>query len=98
YYRPIYRYINARVFEREVTEDLTSSVFLGAIKGIDSYQYRGQPMLAWFYRIARNVVSSHQRKLLGPGIDAGSVLDAPRRVISRLMRRAQTETAGGVES
>lgn len=88
HYRSIYRYVNARVFDQETTEDLSSAVFLAAIKSIDSYNYKGQPLLAWLYRIARNVVSSHQRRLLGPQ-HAKAAFDAPRQVISRLMRRAQ---------
>lgn len=60
----IFRYINARVFDRETAEDLTSEVFVSAVKGIRSYRYRGQPFLAWLYRIARNTVSTHQRTTL----------------------------------
>jgi RNA polymerase sigma-70 factor (ECF subfamily) len=63
HYAPIYRYIHARVFEQATAEDLTSAVFLGAVKGIRSYRYQGQPFLAWLYRIARNVVGSHQRTM-----------------------------------
>ncbi len=85
HYAAIFRYVHARVFEKETTEDLTASVFLAAIKSIDSYKYRGQPLLAWLYRIARNVVSSHQRHLLGRRSDL------PRRMISRLMRRSQPQ-------
>jgi len=82
-YATIYRYVHARVFEKETTEDLTSAVFLGAIKGIDSYKYRGQPILAWLYRIARNVVSNHQRELLGRG------KNSPGRIIESLFGRRQ---------
>ena len=60
----MFRYIQARVLSRELAEDLTSEVFLLAVKGIDSYGYRGQPILAWLYRIARNTVTSYQRKAL----------------------------------
>jgi RNA polymerase sigma-70 factor (ECF subfamily) len=36
-------------------------VYLEALEGIDRYEYRGRPLLAWLYRIARNVVSDHLR-------------------------------------
>jgi RNA polymerase sigma-70 factor, ECF subfamily len=62
-YPPIYRYVQARVFDAAIAEDLASTVFMGAVKGIGSYKYQGQPLLAWLYRIARNVVSSHQRSM-----------------------------------
>ncbi len=88
-YRLVYRYVHARVFEKETAEDLTSAVFVAAIKGIDSYKYRGTPLLGWLYRIARNTVSSHQREMLGPRMAGASALEMPRRVITRFMRRAQ---------
>ena len=45
HYAQIYRYIQARVFDAEAAEDLSSTVFLGAVKGIGAYQHRGQPLL-----------------------------------------------------
>jgi RNA polymerase sigma-70 factor, ECF subfamily len=64
HYRSIFRYVHARVFDRETAEDLASSVFLAGIKGIGSYEHTGRPFLAWLYRIARNVVADHQRRIL----------------------------------
>ena len=90
HYRPIFRYVKARVFDETIAEDLTSAVFVGALKGIDSYRYRGRPLLAWLYRIARNVVAGHQRKFLrsrGRGLKQG--LDLPRQVIWHLIRRSR---------
>ena len=90
HYRAIFRYVKARVFEEATTEDLTSAVFVGALKGIDSYRHQGRPLLAWLYRIARNVVASHQRKTLGSRVERlKQGLDLPRRVIWQLMRRSQ---------
>ena len=63
HYDQIYRYIKARVFSEMIAEDLAADVFVGALKRIDSYRDRGRPLLAWLYRIARNVVVSHQRKM-----------------------------------
>ena len=70
HYRAIFRYVKARVFDETTAEDLTSAVFVGALKGIESFRYRGRPLLAWLYRIARNVVASHQRQLLEPRSDS----------------------------
>jgi len=92
YYRPIYRYVKARVFDEATVEDLTSSVFLAALKGIGSYRYRGRPLLAWLYRIARNLVGSHQRQLLRPrSRDPRRGLDLARLVIWRVMHRPRSE-------
>lgn len=63
-YRPIYRYVRARVFDEAAAEDIASAVFTEAIASIGSYTYRGRPLLAWLYRIARNLVATHQRKAL----------------------------------
>ncbi len=96
HYRAIFRYVKARVFEEATAEDLSSAVFVGALKGIDSYSHRGRPLLAWLYRIARNVVASHQRQMLGSRAERlKQGLDLPRRVIWQLMRRSQPGEAQG---
>ncbi len=94
YYPAIFRYAKARVFNETTAEDLASEVFIAALKGIDSYQYRGRPLLAWLYRIARNVVAGHQREVLQHRSEG---LDLQRRVIWHLMRlsRRDTEHADG---
>ncbi len=38
-------------------------MFLDALKNIDRYEYRGKPVLAWLYRIARNLVIDRLRRL-----------------------------------
>jgi len=88
HYAAIFRYAKARVFDETTAEDLASSVFVRALKGIDSYRYRGRPLLAWLYGIARHVVASHQRELLDSRRESlKESLDLPRRVIWHLMRR-----------
>jgi len=61
YYRKLYLYSYARTGDEAVASDLASRVFLEAVEGIDRYVYRGRPVLAWLYRIARNVVADHLR-------------------------------------
>ncbi len=60
-YRKLFRYLNARLGDHQTAEDLTSAVFVEALKGIDSYVSRGRPLLAWLYRIAHNVLNYHYR-------------------------------------
>ena len=92
HYAAIFRYAKARVFDETTAEDLASAVFVGALKGIDSYKYRGRPLLAWLYGIARNVVASYQREVLAPrGEELKEGLDLPRRVIWHLMRRPRRD-------
>jgi RNA polymerase sigma-70 factor, ECF subfamily len=44
-------------------DDVAATVFLRALNAIDSYQYRGTPIIAWLYSIARNVIKERQRAL-----------------------------------
>ena len=54
-HRPkIMRYVLARTGNRETAEDIASQVFVEALESIHRYRYRGKPVLAWLYRIARN--------------------------------------------
>jgi RNA polymerase sigma-70 factor, ECF subfamily len=87
HYPPVYRYIRARVFDESAAEDLASSVFLAAVNGIQAYKYQGQPLLAWLYRIARNVVSDHQRAVFKQRTISASVLDLPGRLFGGHVKR-----------
>jgi len=96
HYPQIYRYIHARVFDATIAEDLASSVFLAAVKGIGSYRYQGQPFLAWLYRIAHNTVSSHHRTTLRHRVVAlSTVMELPGRMFDQIGGR---RTEGTVES
>jgi len=58
-YPRIYDYCYLRTGDRAVAEDLASEVFLQALRSIGRYRYRGIPLVAWLYRIARNVTADH---------------------------------------
>lgn len=51
-----------RVGDASAAEDLASQVFVEAVAGIERYSYRGIPLGAWLFRIARNVSSDYLRK------------------------------------
>lgn len=57
----VFRYVYYRVGDVSTAEDLTSTVFTRLVEKIDSYRYRGRPLLAWIYTIARNVVADYHR-------------------------------------
>ena len=63
-YDRVFKYVYARVSDRETAEDLSSTVFLEALKSIRGYEHRGKPLVAWVYRIARNVVNYHYRQAM----------------------------------
>ena len=62
YYVEIVRYIYHCTFDHIVTEDLTSNVFLAALRHIGRYKWRQVPFRAWLYRIATNEVRMHWRR------------------------------------
>ena len=62
-YQPaIYRYIYYRVNDVDTAEDLTAEVFVRLVEKIDRFTYKGRPLLAWLYTIARNLITDHLRR------------------------------------
>lgn len=63
YYKPkIYSYILNKVgLDKNTAEDLTSTTFEKALKGLDTYIWQGLSFSAWLYRIAGNTVIDHYR-------------------------------------
>ena len=57
----VYRYVYYRVRDDAEAEDLTSEVFMRALKAMSRYEPR-QAFLAWLYRIARNAVIDRVRR------------------------------------
>lgn len=60
---PIYRYVAVRIRRREDAEDVTGLVFERIIGALPRYHHNGKPFAAWAFRIARNAVIDHQRRL-----------------------------------
>ncbi len=61
YYQDVYNFVYYRVSSTQVAEDLTSDVFLKALESIDSYTFRGIPLSAWLFRIARTTIALYYR-------------------------------------
>ena len=59
----IYRYVRFRVATREAAEDVTSDVFLKALRFLERYDPNRAPARAWLLHIARNAVADHLRAL-----------------------------------
>lgn len=60
-YQPrIYRFLFWRTHDEQLSEDLTSSVFVKAWRGRGGFD--GGSVQAWLYRIARNVLTDHWRR------------------------------------
>jgi RNA polymerase sigma-70 factor (ECF subfamily) len=61
YVASVYRYVYYRVRNEAEAEDVTSDVFMRALRAMPTYEPR-QAFLAWLYRIARNAVIDRSRR------------------------------------
>lgn len=59
----IFRYLRARLGDRQSVEDLTGEVFQRMLTGLAGYRAQGLPFRAWLFRIARNVLIDHYRRV-----------------------------------
>lgn len=59
----VYRYVRFRVATRERAEDITSDVFLKALRALHRYDPGRSSPRTWLLRIARNCVTDHLRAL-----------------------------------
>lgn len=59
----VYRYVRFRVATRDVAEDVTSEVFLKALRALDRFDDSLASPRTWLLRIARNAVTDHLRSL-----------------------------------
>ena len=57
----VYRYIQYRVANSALAEDLTSETFLRALRRITSYTWQGRDFGAWLVTIARNLIADHYK-------------------------------------
>jgi RNA polymerase sigma-70 factor, ECF subfamily len=57
---PIYRYVYSKVGNREEAEDLTSIIFLKAIRNID-YTLNPQSTRNWLFQVARTTIADYWR-------------------------------------
>jgi len=55
--------VYSRVREQTAAEDVTSEVFMKALKAMPRYQDTGRPFAAWLYQIAVNAIADRYRTL-----------------------------------
>ena len=56
----IYRYVYSRVGSREEAEDLTSQVFMKAVRHLD-YEHNAQNMRGWLFQVAYTTIADYWR-------------------------------------
>jgi RNA polymerase sigma-70 factor (ECF subfamily) len=58
----VYRYALLQLRDKAAAEDVAGEVFLRLLDAIERYEYRGVPLQAYVFRIARNLVVDQQRR------------------------------------
>jgi len=97
YVERVYRFVLYRVHgDTALAEDLTSEVFLRALRKIKGFTWQGRDVGAWFLTIGRNLVLDHFKsgrarlEVLGvepsPGVN-DRVLDAEDEALSRVSQQ-----------
>lgn len=61
HFHPLYAFIAYRVGNRQVAEDITSTVFEKALRSYNGYDPERAAISTWLYTIARNAVTDHYR-------------------------------------
>jgi RNA polymerase sigma-70 factor (ECF subfamily) len=101
YFPTLYRYALARTARRDEAEDIAAAAFMRALEGIDRYDWRGRPVLAWLYRITHNLVADRNRRSrrkpavpldeVAPGDLSGMDPDLPRVELHDALARLKDE-------
>lgn len=80
YLPPVYRFISARLNDRQDAEDLAEEVFIRVWRSIASYEDQGVPFISYLFRVARNAIIDHYRSTGRKGYQEsieGQVLQDP---------------------
>src|SRR5207253_1074764 len=87
YFAQIYRFVFSRLRDQTAAEDVTSEVFMKALRSIPRYQDTGRPFTAWLYQISVNTVNDRFRASR-PTVDLEGLFgDDPE--LPRIARRLQ---------
>lgn len=62
YFQPIFGYVLRRTANVALAEDITSQVFLKALKHLSKFRWKNVPFSAWLFKIATNEINSYYRK------------------------------------
>jgi RNA polymerase sigma-70 factor (ECF subfamily) len=62
YLPKIYRYVYHRVGNKQLAEDVTSTVFMKVVSNLNTFRVGESSFASWIYAIARNTLIDHFRK------------------------------------
>ena len=58
----IYRFFYLKLFDKQLSEDLTSEVFIRVYKNLQKINLNAKTFQSWIYRIALNLLMDHYRR------------------------------------
>lgn len=69
FYPKLYNYGYLQLGDTHLAEDLASEVLLRVLERLQEYRFRGLPVAAWVFRIARNyIIDQHRRRQRRPQV------------------------------
>jgi len=86
YFKSIFVFIYRRTGNEELSDDITSQVFLKALINIKKYEFKGVPFSAWLFRIAFNEINMYFRKN-----NAHRVISLEQNTVMQIMQEVQEE-------
>ena len=70
FYPKLYNYAYLQLGDVHQAEDLASEVLLRVLESLKGYRFRGVPLAAWVFRIARNyLIDLHRRRQRRPQVE-----------------------------
>ena len=89
----VYRFVLRRLSDRAAAEDVTTEVFIKAMRALDSYRPQTAPFSSWLFRIATNATTDYVRgrRLTEPLEEALDVADRAEAIDDQVARRVDAD-------
>ena len=95
----VYRYLLVRLTEPSDAEDVTTEVFMQAMKSLPSYKSTGTPLVAWLFRIAHNqainFMKKRSRRKEAPLLETAAAYESPEDRVLEQVRFGEAVQAMG---
>jgi len=93
----VYRYLLGRLGKSADAEDITTEVFLRAMRALPSYRAKGHPFIAWLFRIAHNQAVNYLKKRARrremPLLETAAISDDPEEAALRRVMLSEVSQA-----
>ncbi|MFQ5878766.1 MAG: RNA polymerase sigma factor [Dehalococcoidia bacterium] len=98
FYSKLYAYAYMQLGNASAAEDVASAVLLQVLESLHRYRFRGVPLSAWVFRIARNrLIDMHRRRRRRPQMElldgAAAEAPAPEDVVERSLEHDRLRQA-----